>query len=220
MSKEKTTKEIEMKAAAESVAAENENTADAQAVPEAADVNAAAADAAEAQTEATAQKVEKMGGKEKKPGRREAKELEKKNAEIAELNDKHLRLMAEFDNFRKRSEKEKSEMYQVGAIDTIDKILPVLDNFERAFALVEEDDKADPFTEGIEKIYKQFLQVLTDMGVTPIEALGKEFDPNLHNAVMHVEDEDTGENIIVEELQKGYMYKDSVIRYAMVKVAN
>ncbi|MDO4804651.1 MAG: nucleotide exchange factor GrpE [Lachnospiraceae bacterium] len=153
-------------------------------------------------------------------GRRSKIELEKKEEQIKKLSDQFMRLMAEFDNFRKRTEKEKSGMYAMGAKDVIEKILPVLDNFERGLALVGEENKDDPFAAGMEKIYKQFVTVLTDLGVTPIDAAGKEFDPNLHNAVMHVDDDSVGDNIVVEELQKGYMYKDSVVRHSMVKVAN
>ena len=148
------------------------------------------------------------------------KELAKKDAEIASVNDQYKRLLAEFDNYRKRTEKEKSGMYAMGAKDVIEKILPVIDNFERGFSLVTEEDKEDAFVTGMEKIYKQFGTVLTDLGVTPIEAVGKPFDPNLHNAVMHVEDENFGENTVAEEFQKGYLYKDQVVRYSMVKVAN
>ena len=148
------------------------------------------------------------------------KEIAKKVEQISELTDRNLRLMAEFDNYRKRTEKEKSAMYGLGAKDVVEKILPVIDNFERGFALVAEEDKEDPFTQGMEKIYKQFLTVLEDLGVKPIEAVGREFDPNFHNAVMHVDDENYGENIVVEEFQKGYLYKDSVVRHSMVKVAN
>ena len=111
-------------------------------------------------------------------------------------------------------------MFGMGAKDVLEKMLPVVDNFERGFSLVEDDDKDDPFVVGMEKIYKQFLQVLEGIGVTPIEAVGHEFDPNIHNAVMHVDDESVGENIIVEEFQKGYMYKDTLLRPSMVKVAN
>lgn len=148
------------------------------------------------------------------------KEIEKKDELIKEQNEKYIRLMAEFDNYRKRTEKEKAGMYAMGAKDVVEKILPVVDNFERGFSLVAEEDAEDPFTEGMQKIYKQLMTTLTDLGVTPIEAVGKEFDPNLHNAVMHVDDESVGENIIVQEFQKGYMYKDSVVRHSMVQVAN
>ena len=153
-------------------------------------------------------------------GRKFKKELEKKEEELAEQKNSFLRLMAEFDNFRKRTEKEKSGMYDMGAKDVIEKILPVLDNFERGFLLVSEEDKEDPFVQGMEKIYKQFIAVMKELGVKPIDAEGKEFDPNLHNAVMHVEDDNFGENIVVKELQKGYTYKDSVVRHSMVTVAN
>ena len=148
------------------------------------------------------------------------KEIEKKDELRKEQNEKYIRLMAEFDNYRKRTEKEKAGMYAMGAKDVVEKILPVVDNFERGFSLVAEEDAEDPFTEGMQKIYKQLMTTLTDLGVTPIEAVGKEFDPNLHNAVMHVDDESVGENIVVQEFQKGYMYKDSVVRHSMVQVAN
>ena len=145
---------------------------------------------------------------------------DKKDEKIEELTDRITRQMAEFDNFRKRTEKEKSQMYEIGAKDIIEKILPVVDNFERGLDAVKEEDKEDSFIQGMEMVYKQLMTVLGELGVKPIEAVGKEFDPNLHNAVMHVEDENFGENIIAEEFQKGYMYRDSVVRHSMVKVAN
>ena len=152
----------------------------------------------------------------------EAKEAKKdpKDVQIEELQDRLKRQMAEFDNFRKRTEKEKAAMYEVGAKDIIEKILPVLDNFERGLAAVPEDEKGSSFAEGIEKIYKQFVKTLEDAGVETIEAVGQQFDPNLHNAVMHVEDEKYGENEIAMELQKGYKYRGSVVRHSMVQVAN
>ena len=137
--------------------------------------------------------------------------------QIEDLTDRLKRNMAEFDNFRKRTEKEKSSMYIIGAKDIIEKILPVVDNFERGLAQATE---GDPFAEGMEKIYKQLTTTLESLGVEPIEAVDKEFNPDLHNAVMHVEDESVGDNIIVEELQKGYPYKGFVVRHSMVKVAN
>lgn len=137
-----------------------------------------------------------------------------------ELNDKLMRTIAEFDNFRKRSEKEKSAMFEIGAKAIIEKILPVIDNFERGLDSISEEEKGSAFAQGIEQIYKQFVTVLNDAGVKVIESVGKEFDPNLHNAVMHIEDDTLGENIVAEEFQKGYMYKDSVVRHSMVKVAN
>ncbi|MBO6268199.1 MAG: nucleotide exchange factor GrpE [Clostridium sp.] len=143
-----------------------------------------------------------------------------KDEKIAELTDRMQRTMAEFDNFRKRTEKEKAAMYEIGAKDIIEKILPVLDNFERGLTTVPEEEKENPFVQGMDKIYKQFVKTLEDIGVKPMDAAGKPFDPNFHNAVMHVEDEELGENIVAEELQKGYTYRDSVVRPAMVKVAN
>ena len=148
------------------------------------------------------------------------KKKDKKDEKIEELTDRVKRQMAEFDNFRKRTEKEKSQMYEIGAKDIIEKILPVVDNFERGIAAVPEEEKSNPFAEGMEKIYKQLMTTLEEIGVKPIEAVGQEFDPDFHNAVMHVEDEEVGENIITEEFQKGYLYRDSVVRHSMVKVAN
>lgn len=145
---------------------------------------------------------------------------DKKDEKIEELTDRVRRQMAEFDNFRKRTEKEKTQMFETGAKSIVEKILPVVDNFERGLAAVTEEEKGTPFVEGMEKIYKQMMTVLEEAGVKPIEAIGQEFDPNLHNAVMHVEDEKFGENIIAEEFQKGYTYRDSVVRHSMVKVAN
>ena len=145
---------------------------------------------------------------------------DKKDEQIAELTDKVKRQLAEFENFRNRTEKEKSQMYMVGARDVIEKLLPVVDNFERGLKSIPEDQKDGPVASGMEMIYKQLITVLTDLGVTPIEAVGQEFDPNLHNAVMHAEDEGLGENIVAEEFQKGYKYKDTVLRHSMVKVAN
>lgn len=148
------------------------------------------------------------------------KKKDAKDEKIEELSDKLLRQMAEFDNFRKRTEKEKSAMYEIGAKDIIEKLLPVVDNFERGFQSVAEEDKGDAFVTGMEMVYKQLMTMLETVGVKPIDAVGQEFNPDLHNAVMHVEDEEVGDNIIVEEFQKGYTYRDSVVRYSMVKVAN
>ena len=148
------------------------------------------------------------------------KKKDKKDEKIEELTDKLTRQMAEFDNFRKRTEKEKSQMYEVGAKDIIEKILPVVDNFERGLAAVTEEEKENAFVQGMEKVYKQLMTTLEGIEVKPIEAVGREFDPNFHNAVMHVEDENLGENIVAEEFQKGYLYRDSVVRHSMVKVAN
>ena len=145
------------------------------------------------------------------------KDESKKDEILADLTDKLQRQMAEFENFRRRTEKEKSTMYDMGTRDTVEKLLPVIDNFERGLAGADEND---PFAEGMKMIYKQLMTMLTDLGVTPIDAEGKEFDPNLHNAVMHVDDDSFGDNIVAEELQKGYMFKDHVVRHSMVKVAN
>lgn len=143
---------------------------------------------------------------------------DKKDEKIDELTDQVKRQMAEFDNYRKRTEKEKASMYMIGAKEIVEKILPVVDNFERGLAMAAGSE--DPFVEGMEKIYKQLMTTLNEMGVTPIEAVGNEFNPDFHNAVMHVEDEEAGENIVVEEFQKGYLYKEFVVRHSMVKVAN
>ena len=156
----------------------------------------------------------------KEKTKKNKKKKDERDEKIEELSDKLLRQMAEFDNFRKRTEKEKSAMYEIGAKDIIEKLLPVVDNFERGFSTVTEEDKEDAFVTGMEMVYKQLLTMLEGVGVKPIEAVGKEFNPDLHNAVMHVEDEEVGDNIIVEEFQKGYTYRDSVVRYSMVKVAN
>ena len=145
---------------------------------------------------------------------------DKKDEKIEELTDRLTRQMAEFDNFRKRTEKEKSQMYEVGAKDIIEKSLPVVDNFERGLDAVKEEEKEDPFVQGMEKVYKHLVTTLEGIEVKPIEAVGQPFDPNFHNAVMHVEDENFGENIVAEEFQKGYTYRDSVVRHSMVKVAN
>ena len=145
---------------------------------------------------------------------------DKKDEKIEELTDKLIRQMAEFDNYRKRTEREKSQMYEIGAKDIIEKILPVVDNFDRAMAAVKDEQKEDPFVQGMDKIYKHMMTTLEEIGVKPIEAVGKEFDLNLHNAVMHIEDDNYGENIVVDEFQKGYTYRDSVVRHSMVRVAN
>ena len=148
------------------------------------------------------------------------KKKDKKDEKIEELTDMVKRQMAEFDNYRKRTEKEKASMYEIGAREVIEKILPIVDNFERGLAAVPEEEKETPFVDGMNKIYRQLLSVFEGMGVKAIESVGQEFNPDYHNAVMHVEDEEAGENVVVEEFQKGYTYKDTVIRHSMVKVAN
>lgn len=145
---------------------------------------------------------------------------DKKDLAIADLTDRLKRSMAEFDNFRKRSEKEKATMFDMGARSVAEKLLPVVDNFERAMLATPSEGEDKAFADGIAMIYNQMTKTLEDLGVKPIDCVGKEFDPNLHNAVMHIEDESLGENVVAEELLKGYMYKDSVLRHSMVKVAN
>ncbi len=160
------------------------------------------------------------GPGEKKGFFKKREKKDKKDEQIAELTDRVKRQLAEFENFRNRTEKEKSQMYTIGAKDVSEKILPVVDNFERGIKSIPEEEREAPVASGMEMIYKQLMTVLTDLGVTPIEAVGQEFDPNLHNAVMHVENEELGENIVAEEFQKGYQYKDAVLRHSMVSVAN
>lgn len=185
------------------------------------------AETAEEETKEAVEESEEENAEETQQEKAEDKKLfgrknkkDKKDEKIEELTDKLTRQMAEFDNFRKRTEKEKSQMYEVGAKDIIEKILPVVDNFERGLAAVAEEDKEHPFMQGMDKVYKQLMTTLEEIGVKPIEAVGQEFNPDFHNAVMHVEDENFGENIIAEEFQKGYTYRDSVVRHSMVKVAN
>ena len=173
--------------------------------------------------EPSEEESEEEGQDEEKKGRKlfgKKNKKDKKDEKIEELTDRLTRQMAEFDNFRKRTEKEKSQMYEIGAKDIIDKILPVVDNFERGLGAVTEEEKENPFVQGMDKVYKQLMTTLEGIGVKPIEAVGQEFNPDFHNAVMHEENEEFGENIISEEFQKGYMYRDSVVRHSMVKVAN
>ena len=143
-----------------------------------------------------------------------------KDIQIEELSDKYRRTMAEFDNFRKRTEKEKAAMYEIGSKDIINKLLPVVDNFERGLASIPEADKGTPVADGMDKIYKQLTKMLEEAGVKEIEAEGQEFNPDFHNAVMHIDDDTLGENVVAEVLLKGYTYRDSVVRHSMVKVAN
>lgn len=201
---EKEVKETETAAEADSTK-ETEHSSDSE--------NADASDSSEnsEQSEET-KKEEKKGFFSKKK--------DKKDEQIEELTDRLKRTMAEFDNFRKRTEKEKSAMYEIGAKDIIEKILPVVDNFERGLTIIPEGEKKSAFADGMDKVYKQLLKVLDDAGVKQIEAIGQPFDPNFHNAVMHIEDENLGENVVAEEFQKGYVYRESVVRHSMVKVAN
>ncbi len=206
------------KAAEEQDAAQEAAGEDTEAVAEETVEEEAASEASEEEAlEETAEEGSEKGAKglfKRKPKK------DKKDEQIEELKDKLTRQMAEFDNFRKRTEKEKSAMYEIGAKDIIEKILPVVDNFERGLGAVTEEQKEDSFVSGMEMIYKQIMTTLDSVGVKAIEAVGNEFNPDFHNAVMHVEDEEVGENIVVEEFQKGYTYRDTVVRHSMVKVAN
>ena len=154
----------------------------------------------------------------KKASSKEKKD--KKDLQIEELTDRVKRQMAEFDNYRKRTDREKAVMFDLGSRNVIEKMLPVVDNFERGLAAIPEAEKTSAVATGMEMIYKQLMTTLSDLGVKPIEAVGQPFDPNFHNAVMHVDDDSLGENVVAEEFQKGYMHHDSVIRCSMVKVAN
>ena len=166
---------------------------------------------------ADAETAEVPEEKSKKSFRKKEKK-DKKDEKIEELTDQVRRQMAEFDNFRKRSEKEKSAMYEVGAKSVIEKILPVVDNFERGLQTIPEEDAGTPFAEGMQMIYKQLMTSLEEIGVTPIEAVGEEFNPDIHNAVMQVESDEFESGVVAQELQKGYKYRDSVVRHSMVGV--
>jgi len=170
---------------------------------------------------AEAEAEEEMTKEDRKEAKKKAKADKKGDAlkeKIAELEDKTMRQLAEFENFRNRTEKEKQAMFETGARSVIEKLLPVVDNFERGLATVPEEEKDTPFVDGMNKIYKQLMTELDNMGVKPIEAVGKEFDPNFHNAVMQVESEEFESGIVAQELQKGYTYRDTVVRHSMVAV--
>ena len=158
--------------------------------------------------------------KDKKKVNKKKTKKDKKDEKIEELNDRLMRNLAEFENFRNRSEKEKSAMFEIGAKSVVEKILPVVDNLERGFDGLSDEERETPFVKGIEAVYKQLMTAFEEIGVTPIEAVGQEFDPNFHNAVMHDEDDSEETNKVIEEFQKGYMYKDTVVRHSMVKVLN
>lgn len=176
--------------------------------------------AEETKETAAEEKDTKKEEKSEKKGAFGKKKKDKKDEQIEELNDKLKRQMAEFDNFRKRTEKEKTQMFDMGARTIVEKILPVIDNFERGFTTVEESDKQDAFVEGMDKVYKQLMTELEAAGVKPIECIGKEFDPEFHNAVMQVESEEFESGIVAQELLKGYTYKDTVVRHSMVAVVS
>ncbi len=203
------------------VVEETVDTEESQAAEESAE-ETKAEDAAETEnaqdTEATSEETDT---KEKKDGIfGKKKKKDKKDEQIEDLNDRLRRQMAEFDNFRKRSEKEKSQMFDMGAKSIIEKVLPVVDNFERGLAAVPEEQKDDAFVTGMDKVYKQMMTEFDSIGVKPIEAVGQEFNPDLHNAVMQVESEEFEPGIVAQELQKGYMYKDTVVRHSMVAVVS
>ena len=198
-------------------AQDEEQKEDASEEANAAETAEAAGDAAEGEEES-----DEPDGKKKKKKSARALEIELKKSQemLADITDKYQRLMTEFENARKRNAKEQSRMYDIGAKEVLAKLLPVVDNFERGLDALSEEEKEGAFAQGIEKIYQQLMTVFDEIGVKAMDAAGKEFNPDFHNAVMHVEDEELGENLVVEEFQKGYMYKDSVLRHSMVKVAN
>lgn len=198
-------------------AQDEEQKEDASEEANAAETAEAAGDAAEGEEESDEPDSKK---KKKKSARALEIELKKSQEMLADITDKYQRLMAEFENARKRNAKEQSRMYDIGAKEVLAKLLPVVDNFERGLDALSEEEKEGAFAQGIEKIYQQLMTVFDEIGVKAMDAAGKEFNPDFHNAVMHVEDEELGENLVVEEFQKGYMYKDSVLRHSMVKVAN
>ncbi len=200
--------------------AKKENAEEAQASKEQAkEAKEKAEETKEAAKEAEEAPTEEAAEPEKKKGLFSKKE--KKNPlqeKVDELNDRLVRQIAEFDNFRKRTDKEKSQMFEQGQSNVLEKLLPVVDNFERGLAAVPEEDKDGAFADGMNKIYKQLIKQLEDMGVSPIEAVGKEFDPNLHNAVMQADSDEYESGIVAQELQKGYMFHDTVLRHSMVAV--
>ena len=218
MSKEDMVKEAVEEAKAKAAEEAGQDASEEEAVEDAADTEDSAEQAEESESDTDEDKEDSKAEKKKFFGKKNKKD--KKDEKIDELTDRLTRQMAEFDNFRKRTEKEKSQMYEIGAKDIIEKILPIVDNFERGLASMPEEEKATPFAEGMEKIYKQLMTTLESIDVKPIEAVGKEFNPDFHNAVMHVEDGELDENIIGEEFQKGYTYRDSVVRHSMGEVAN
>ncbi len=196
--------------------AEAQNT---EAEPETSEAENEADESADAEAEDTADGTPEGTPNGEKKGFFKKKK-DKKDEQIEELNDRVKRQMAEFENFRKRTEKEKTQMYDMGAKSIIEKILPVIDNFERGFTMVQDEDKDDAFVTGMDKVYKQMVTELESIGVKPIEAVGKEFDPELHNAVMQVESEEYESGVVAQELLKGYMYKDVVVRHSMVAVVS
>ncbi|MDD6138919.1 MAG: nucleotide exchange factor GrpE [Lachnospiraceae bacterium] len=200
--------EIEIEGADEENTSEAENT----------EKEAATENTAEAETSDEEADDADPADKDEKKGLFKKKKKDKKDEQIEELNDRLKRQMAEFENFRKRTEKEKTQMFDMGAKTIIEKILPVVDNFERGLAAISEDQKDDPFITGMDKIYKQMMAELDAVGVKPIDCIGQEFNPDFHNAVMQVENDELESGTVAQELQKGYMYKDTVVRHSMVSV--
>jgi len=223
MEKEKVMKDKSKESMNQQIDEENqdvtiENDMDIEEVLQGLSIDANDADDAEEEAISSDDKHEKAGKSFFKNTK--SKELAAKDQKIDELTDRLMRTMAEFDNFRKRSDKEKSQMYDMGVKSIAEKILPIVDNFERGFGTITEKEKESAFAQGIELIYRQLLSGLDEIGLKPIDAVGKEFDPNLHNAVMHGEDDSLGENIVSDEFQKGYLYREMVVRHSMVKVVN
>ena len=217
---EKEILEEEMDTAADSGAPDSEETMADSGAPDSEDT---AADGEAEDTEEVPEGEEPKTWAEKRAAKKQEKADKKSNADkekIAELEDKVKRQLAEFENFRNRTEKEKQAMFETGAKSVIEKILPVIDNFERGFATVEEADAEDAFVKGMNQVYKQMMDELEKIGVKPIEAVGTEFDPNLHNAVMQVESEEFESGIVAQEFMKGYTYRDSVVRHSMVGVVS
>ena len=200
--------EIEIEGADEENTSEAENT----------EKEAAAENTAKAETSDDEADDADPADKDEKKSLFKKKKKDKKDEQIEELNDRLKRQMAEFENFRKRTEKEKTQMFDMGAKTIIEKILPVVDNFERGLAAVPEDQKDDPFITGMDKIYKQMMTELDAVGVKAIDCIGQEFNPDFHNAVMQVENDELESGTVAQELQKGYMYKDTVVRHSMVSV--
>ena len=201
--------------------AEEKKDLEDQVMQEAAEETAPAGE--EAQAEEPEQQEEEKKEEKKHLGRKKdknAEKIQKLEDKLAELEDKRVRQLAEFENFRKRSEKAKSQMFEIGAKTVVEKLLPVIDNFERGLLAVPEEEKDTPFVQGVELVYKQLLTVFEELGVKPIEAVGEVFDPNLHNAVMMVDDDSLESGTVADEMQKGYLYKESVVRHSMVKVVN
>ena len=217
---EKEILEEEMDTAADSGAPDSEETMADSGAPDSEDT---AADGEAEDTEEVPEGEEPKTWAEKRAAKKQEKADKKSNADkekIAELEDRVKRQLAEFENFRNRTEKEKQAMFETGAKSVIEKILPVIDNFERGFATVEEADAEDAFVKGMNQVYKQMMDELEKIGVKPIEAIGTEFDPNLHNAVMQVESEEFESGIVAQEFMKGYTYRDSVVRHSMVGVVS